>query len=261
MRSVLSLAACAVFMAGVSSAQTAKEKSLGSTSVLFHRACAVCHGLNGNGGRGPDLVSGRWNHGSTDADLERVIASGVPGTDMPAFGERFNQEEIGKLVAFVRSLSSGGGSLKITGNVERGQQIYWGKGACASCHMVNGQGGTLGPELSRIGAQRSPASLKESIVSPSANIVTGYQTAKVTMSGRTITGIRKNEDDYSIQVYDGDSYHSFDKTKVDRLDEPSDSLMPPSALSAAEIDDLIAYLDTLRAPQLPASGMGRGRRR
>ncbi|HZS51009.1 MAG TPA: c-type cytochrome [Bryobacterales bacterium] len=251
-------AICAIFGGSLGNAQT--KPNLGSTSVLFHRACAVCHGLNGNGGRGPDLVSGRWSHGSTDADLARVITNGVPGTDMPAFGQRFNQEEITKLVAFVRSLSAGGGNLKITGNAERGQEIYWGKGACSSCHMVNGQGGTLGPELSRIGAQRSPASLKESIVSPSAAIVTGYQTVKVTQGGRTITGIRKNEDNYSIQVFDGNEYHSFDKSKIDRLEEPPESLMPASNLSASEVDDLVAYLDTLRAPQQPMGVSRRGRR-
>src|ERR1051325_3322833 len=157
MRSAYKLGAGAVLVtvllgpAGASAqSPDAKATSLGSTRLLFHRCCAVCHGLNGNGGRGPDRVSGRWSHGSTDADLAHVIADGGPGTDMPAFGERFNQEEIGKLVAFVRSLASGGGSLKVTGNADRGQQIYWGKGGCGSCHMVNGQGGTLGPELSRL---------------------------------------------------------------------------------------------------------------
>jgi cytochrome c oxidase cbb3-type subunit 3 len=224
----------------------AEKPSLGSTSVLFHRACAVCHGQKGHGGRGPDLVSGRWSHGSTDADLARVIRNGVPGSDMPAFGDRFTNEEITKLAAFVRSLSAGEGNVKITGNAARGQQIYWGKGGCSQCHMVAGQGGTLGPDLTRIGAQRSPASLKESIVSPSAAIATGFQTVKLTHGGRTITGIRKNEDNFTIQVYDGERNYSFQKSEIEVLEEPKESLMPPSSLGPSEVDDVVAYLDTLR---------------
>src|SRR5262249_15136850 len=201
---------------------------------------------SGHGGRGPDLVSGRWNHGSTDADLARVIAEGVPGSDMPAFQPRFNEQEIMKLVAFVRSLASGGGDLKITGNAERGREVYWGRGGCGACHMVAGQGGTLGPDLTRIGAQRSPVSLRESIATPSSSIATGYQGVRVTRGGRTVTGIRRNEDNFSIQVYDGERYHSFQKSEIDRLEVLSDSLMPAAALAPGEIDDVVAYLDTLR---------------
>jgi cytochrome c oxidase cbb3-type subunit III len=233
--------------AALASAQTqTKPDNLSSSAALFHKYCAACHGLNGNGGRGPDLVSGRWTHGSADADLQRVIANGVPGSDMPAFGERFNEQDYAKLIAFIRSLSSGGGDLRVTGDPARGREIYWGKGACNSCHMINGQGGLLGPDLTRIGSQRSPASLKESIVSPSAAIVTGYQGVRVIERGHTITGTRKNEDNFSIQVFDGEQYHSFDKTRIDRLEELPQSLMPPNALAPSEVDDLVAYLDTLR---------------
>ncbi len=231
------------------SAAAQTQPGLGSTSVVYHRACAVCHGRNGHGGRGPDLVSGRWSHGSTDADLARVIADGVPGSDMPAFGARFNEQEIMKLVAFVRSLASGGGDLKIAGNAARGREIYWGTGGCSTCHMVAGRGGTLGPDLTRIGAQRSPASLRESIASPSSSIATGYQGVRVTHGGRTVTGIRRNEDNFTIQVYDGERHHSFQKAEIERLEVLADSLMPPTALSPGEIDDVVAYLDTLRGKQ------------
>ena len=245
-RRLLLLAIYVTLAVAAGTAQTNPKPALGSTSVLFHRACAVCHGREGHGGRGPDLVSGRWSHGSTDADLARVIAKGVAGSDMPGFGGRFNEEQIAKLVAYVRSLSSGAEDVRVTGNAERGREVYWGKGACASCHMVAGQGGTLGPDLTRIGSQRSPASLKESIVSPSANIATGYQGVRVAEVGRTITGIRKNEDNFTIQVFDGERHHSFQKSEIERLEESSASLMPPASLAPSEVDDLIAYLGALK---------------
>lgn len=231
-----------LFIAALASAQD----NLSSAGALFHKHCAACHGMKGNGGRGPDLVSGRWRHGGADADIERVIANGVPGSDMPAFGDQFAAGDYVKLIAYIRSLSAGGGNLGVTGDAARGRSIYWGKAACSSCHMVNGQGGVLGPDLSFIGSQRSPASLKESMVSPSAMIVTGYQGVRVMQGGQVITGTRKNEDNFTIQIFDGQEHHSFDKAKLDRLEELPESLMPATNLPASEVDDLVAYLDTLR---------------
>jgi putative heme-binding domain-containing protein len=210
--------------------------------------CSECHGREGRGGRGPDLTSGRWTHGSTDTDIANVISKGVPGTAMPPWGHDFDDNAIHQLVAFVRSLNAGGAPVRPTGNPERGREIFWGKGNCGACHMVSGRGGRLGPELTRIGAQRSLAYLKESIVSPSADIAPGYEAVSVrSKRGGSITGIRKNEDNFTIQVFDtSEKYHSFQKADLSSLEEQSQSLMPPSALSPAEVDDVVAYLDTLR---------------
>ncbi|HYM12213.1 MAG TPA: c-type cytochrome [Bryobacterales bacterium] len=210
--------------------------------------CSECHGREGHGGRGPDLTSGRWTHGSTDADIARVIAKGVPGTGMPAWGGDFDDTAVRQLVAFVRSLNAGGAPVLPTGNAERGQESFWGKGNCGACHMVSGRGGRLGPELTRIGAQRSLAYLRESIVKPSADIAPGYEAVRVRpRRGSSITGIRKNEDNFTIQIFDtSEKYHSFQKADLDSLEEMPESLMPPGSLSPAEVDDVVAYLDTLR---------------
>jgi cytochrome c oxidase cbb3-type subunit 3 len=244
--SQITLTLCLLSVTLLSAQPQTKPDNLGSSGALFHRYCAACHGLNANGGRGPELVSGRWSHGGTDADLKQVIANGVPGSDMPAFGYLFKDADYAKLIAYIRWLAAGGGNLRVTGNAKRGREFYWSKGACSSCHMVNGQGGTLGPDLTRIGSQRSTASLKESVVSPSTTIATGYQGVRVIQGDRAITGTRKNEDNYTIQVYDGERFHSFDKTKIDRLEVLHDSLMPRVVFSSGEVDDLVAYMDTLR---------------
>src|SRR5260370_20678181 len=119
------------------------QDNLTSAGALFHKHCAACHGMKGNGGRGPDLVSGRWRHGGTDADIERVIAGGVPGSDMPAFGEQFAAGGHLKMITFIPLLSAGRRNLGITGDAAQGRSIYW-KAGCSSCHMVNGRGGVLG---------------------------------------------------------------------------------------------------------------------
>ena len=65
--------------------------------------------------------------------------------------------------------------------------------------------------------------------------------------GRAVTGIRKNEDNFTIQIFDtAEKYHSFQKSDLVSLEELRDSLMPRSELAPADVDDLVAYLDTLR---------------
>jgi putative heme-binding domain-containing protein len=226
----------------------AQEPDVTEGAFTFRVYCSECHGLKGRGGRGPDLAGGRFTHGDTDADLARVISKGVPGTGMPAFGEDLPDVAVRQLVAFVKSLHAGTGIVQITGNVERGRELFWGKGNCGSCHMVSGRGGRLGPELTRIGAQRSVAYLRESIVNPSADIAEGYQGVRIVpRGGQAITGIRKNEDNFTIQVFDtSENYHSFRKADLETFEELRDSLMPSSALTPAEVDDVVAYLDSLR---------------
>ena len=243
---------CVLLVSAAVGTAAAAEGDIGAASVKYKRACAVCHGPNGHGGRGPDLVSGRWAHGGTDADIYRTVVNGIPGTDMPAFGGggrggRFNEEDIKAIVAHVRSLANKATPIKVTGNVQRGEALYFGKGNCTTCHMIGGRGGRLGPDLSRVGGQRSPASLKESMLQPGAIIVSNYEGVRITKGGRTVQGVIKNEDNFTIQVFDGNAFHSFDRDGVDRLEEMKDSLMPAyTSLSAAEIDDLVAYLDSLR---------------
>ena len=224
------------------------QSDVAAGAAAFRLYCSECHGQKGHGGRGPDLVSGRWTHGGSDAEIARTISKGVPGTAMPTFGDQFEESDIRQLVAFIRSLAAGASALVVTGNAERGHELHWGKGGCAQCHMIAGRGGRRGPELTRIGAQRSLASLKESVVSPSADIAGGYQGVRVSpRGGQPIIGIRKNEDNFTIQIFDiAEKYHSFQKTELQAVEELRESLMPPGSLSATEVDDLVAYLDTLR---------------
>ena len=220
-------------------------------AFTYRTYCSECHGLKGQGVRGPDLARGSFTHGDSDADMARTIARGLPGTGMPAFGDYLNEEAIRQVVAFVKSLHGGAGTMTVTGNAQRGQELFWGKGNCGSCHMVSGRGGRFGPELTRVGAQRSLNYLRESMVKPSADIAEGYKGMRVTpRGGRPVTGVVKNEDDFTVQIFDaGEKYYSFRKANLDRFEELTDSLMPPTALSPAEIDDVLAYLDSLRGKQ------------
>jgi putative heme-binding domain-containing protein len=180
-----------------------------------------------------------------------VIAYGIPGSEMP--GHWFPDREVWQLVAFVRTLGRVV-PLKIAGDGENGEKLYTSKGGCTQCHTIDGKGGAIGPDLTDIGARRSPAYLRESLVKPEAGFPEGFlQVQLLTQNGRRITGVRLNEDTFSIQVRDlSGEFLSFFKSELKELSRmPGKSPMPSysGVFTASELDDLVAYLDSLRGSQ------------
>ncbi|MBV6430438.1 MAG: Cbb3-type cytochrome c oxidase subunit CcoP [Bryobacteraceae bacterium] len=216
---------------------------------IYRSHCAECHGLKGEGGRGPDLTGAEYRHGGSDAALFKTIGNGVPGTQMP--GVYYEDHQIWQIVAFVRSLASGGGRLKIAGDPSAGEKIFHGKGGCAGCHMVRGRGGRFGPDLSAIGSSRSPSNLRASILNPSDDLPMRWWIVEATAkSGASYRGLRLNEDTYTIQLLDfRKDLVSLRKTDLARLHvESKTSFMPAyeGKLAPGEISDLVAYLYGLR---------------
>jgi len=220
---------------------------------IYRGRCAVCHGIDGKGYRGSDLTSGDWVHGGSDSQIFRTINGGITGTEMPANRE-MSEEEIWMLIAYLRTLSMPGGAVPERGDATRGEQLFQArnKGNCAQCHMIDGKGGRLGPNLSRIGAGRSVAALEREIRRPAEVIPVGYETITViTNDGRKIRGVRKNEDTFSVQLMTvTEDLRSFVKRDVkDVISEEQQSLMPaygPDRLSDDELADVVRYLRTLR---------------
>jgi putative heme-binding domain-containing protein len=227
-------------------------------AVLFRQECTYCHGVAARGGmRGPDLTTGTWSHGGSDADLSRTISDGVPGTAMPP--NKLTEQEIWQIVAYLRTLQQPPVAAK--GDARRGETLFNGALRCGSCHIVNGRGGRLGPELTTVGSARSRAYIVESIREPGRHLteIRGlgeaaqrYDTVSMTTAdGRTILGVPLNEDTFTVQVMDtSERVHSFDKKDLKSFRHENRSLMPAydtRRLSDADLDDLLAYLQTLRA--------------
>ena len=143
-----------------------------------------------------------------------------------------------------------------TGNAAAGKAIFDGKGGCSACHSIGDRGASLGPDLGDIGITRTPKSLRLALTDPDAEIFKEYYTVVVeTKAGETIRGLALNEDDLSIQIRDINGYpRSFLKDDLNSTHREQRSLMPSyaSRLSGAEIDDVVAYLRTLKGPPLPA---------
>ena len=216
---------------------------------LFMAQCARCHGSKGEGGRGAVLAQARLRHAPDDGSLFLVVRDGIKGTEMPA-GYALDTRETWQLVAYVRSLGRMAPET-VSGDPKHGQELYQTKGHCSQCHIIGGQGGSLGPELSDIGSRRSAAHLRAAILDPGSTLPEGFLAMRlVTKDGRRISGVRLNEDTFTIQVRDlNGGVHSFFKEDLKELQRDTGKSPMPSfrgTLSESEVDDLVAYLVSLR---------------
>lgn len=248
-------------------AQTAQKMAqLGE--FQFRANCAFCHGLGARGGgRGPDLTRAKKKHGSADADLFRTINDGVPGTAMPPNGATqqgvgMTPEEIWQVITYIRSVEKKA-PAEIPGDAAHGKSLFDGSAACATCHMMNGKGGRLGPDLTAAGSARSIDYLIESVRSPSRRLAQGiseamkefsqeYETVTVvTADGTKLQGVVLNEDSFTLQMMDlREQIHLFDKDKLKSYEKTRESLMPAydaKILSDKDLQDILAYMLSVSA--------------
>jgi cytochrome c oxidase cbb3-type subunit III len=247
---------CVVFSLGAVAAGTEAKVKLPNSRAdlargqkLFEHHCALCHGPKGEGGRGPMLAQAKLSRAPDDTRLVKVIEDGIGGTEMPG-ASAMSEREVRQTAAYVRSL--GKVALRpVPGNAARGEEIYRGKGNCAACHSIKGEGGVTGPDLAGISARRSAAYLQESLVNPEAAVPDGYLLVTVVAkSGQSVTGVRVNEDSFSIQIRDNTgrshSFWKYDLAKVDKQRGKSPMPAYQGQLSDEELTDLVAYLASLK---------------
>ena len=225
---------------------------------LFEGLCADCHGFEGTGGRAPSLNRPTLTRAQDDDSLRAIIRDGIPERGMPRV-RRTTDNEQRQLIAYVRSLSRAAPASGV-GDPQKGSAVYQRTG-CSSCHVIKGEGGTVGPELTIIGTQRGPDYLRQAILDPAAALPNGSQPVPsrnldeflpvriMTREGREVRGARINEDTFTIQVRDSNGQlHSFRKAELRQIEkEFGKSLMPAykDRLSASEVGDLVAYLSSL----------------
>jgi len=214
---------------------------------LYESLCGSCHGPQGNGGRGANLAQPRLRRASDDQALFNIIRRGIRGTEMP--GSPLTPSQVSSIAAYVRTLGRIAPE-EIPGDGRRGAAVYAGLD-CERCHTLRGRGGVVGPELDDIGARRSAAHLREALIDPEASVPNGFLLLRVvTQDGRALTGVRVNEDGFSVQFRDlTGRLHSFWKTELDTL-EPQWQRSPMQSyagrLTTEQTDDLVAYLVSLK---------------
>lgn len=216
---------------------------------LFGIHCGGCHGLQGQGGLGPNLASPELRRGRDADSLFETISNGIPGTEMPR-ARQLHGQQVWRIVSYVESLATTQ-TIPVSGNVAVGRDIYFGKGNCSACHWLDGAGGRQGPDLTGIGILRGADNLRESIVNPAAQLPPRFLVvAAVRNDGTSVKGLRLSEDAFTIQIRDfSQNLHSLVKADLRSLEKTAGRSTMPSygeLLSASELDDLVAFLATQR---------------
>ncbi len=214
---------------------------------LYRARCADCHGMDARGVRAPDITQ-VWASGRTDAGLFKTLKEGVQGTEMPA-NPRIQDLEGWQILAYLRTLAAPAPTDPPRGDAMNGEKIF--RANCAACHRVNGAGGRLGPDLSRIGVARSREAVLLRIRRGTEDFRSGYEPVTLTPpSGPPIQGVKKNEDLFSVQIMDTrERIQGYEKDKMKQVKNETKSAMPvfgPERLSDSDLDDLLRYLQTLR---------------
>jgi cytochrome c oxidase cbb3-type subunit 3 len=229
----------------------------------FRINCAFCHGLRGRGGgRGPDLTRAQKPHGNSDAELFSTITNGIPGTAMPSNGTTgqgvgMTDEEIWQVITYLRSVEVKAPTTPL-GDVALGKRLFYGDANCSGCHMVQGKGGRLGPDLTAVGSARAADYIVDSVRHPSRRLAQGlleatkefpqeYETVTVvTADGKEIKGVALNEDSFSVQLMDAsEQIYMFEKDRLRSFQISRASMMPVydnRLLSDKDLQDIVAYL-------------------
>lgn len=218
-------------------------------SRVYTSECALCHGANGDDVDGVNLRLGQFRSSVSDDDLRGVITTGLASARMPAFD--LNSDELNGVIAYIRAGFDPSGVAVKVGDVARGQDLFEGQGDCSSCHRVNGRGPRTAPDLSDIGAVRTPAALQRAILDPiTALLPINRPVRAVTRGGETIQGRRLNEDTYTVQLIDSEGrLRSLVKADLAEYEVSNTPTMEPTTLSSDQVADLIGYLLSLRGIQ------------
>jgi cytochrome c oxidase cbb3-type subunit 3 len=266
--SVLSSVALVACVAGgmLPDAQAQGRRNAGAQ--VFASNCAGCHGADGHGAeRGPSIATMPSVIAKSDDNLLSIVTKGVPGTGMPPFGSLDEASRVA-VVAYLRTLQGKDkAAAPVTGDAEAGRALFFGKAQCSNCHMVSGQGGFMGSDLTAYGLSHPAAAIQKTIVDPDSVLQpTVMLMDLVTKKGQKISGMVRTEDNFSLVVQSVDGqFHMFSKSDLANINLTDHSLMPRdygTTLSNKERDDLASFLivtsQKIPASERPATG---GRRR
>lgn len=218
---------------------------------IYSGTCSVCHGPDGDQVSGVELKKGQFRRAATDDDLAKIIQTGIPGTAMPP--NNINSGNLVALVAYLHAMRDFKTKKVTLGSATTGRSVFEGKGGCAGCHRVNGNGSRMALDLSDVGAVRTPAYLEDALLEPeTANLPQHRFIRATTRTGEQITGRRMNEDTLTIQIIDSkERLRSLNKADLRTYEIEKESRMPSyrDKLTAAERADVIAYLVSLKGAE------------
>ena len=264
--------------AGPANPAIGNQQAIQEGEAIYNQTCTACHGKDGSAGEMAPAVaapSRRYNR-VTDAQVFDAVKNGIPQTQMPPFGGKFSDDQIWKIVAYIHGLRGTAIDAPTQGNAANGEQIFWNKGQCGTCHMIKGKGSLLGPDLSNLAGMRKTQSIVNALTKEIHRIpgdggthdsvlmpLQTYQPVRVTLAdGKVMNGVLRNEDSFSLQLFGTDNQlYLLERAKVKEVYYQPKSLMPTDydkRLTPQEFQDLMAFLTRLYVAPLPPLPGGRG---
>ncbi len=223
-------------------------RSLEHAKQSFASHCAPCHGLDGRGGEhAPAVVDTPAAAQRTDEALARIIQHGIPDKGMPSF-HFLTRQQVEEIISYIRVLrGNNGGTANLKGDPAAGAKLFFGEARCAECHMMQGKGGFIAPDLTDFGRSHSAHVIRQIILQPNKDLLPRWELVSViTHSGRHFSGLLRNEDNFSIALLSEDgAFHLLMKSDVAHMTHEARSIMPDDygrKLSSQQLDDLASFL-------------------
>jgi len=252
----LGMIACLIAVAAAASGARQKSPLAASTAQAvdqveakstYESVCAACHGLDARGSeRGPNLATKPEVLQKSDQELFEILKDGRTAAGMPSFAS-YPAPRLASLVAYLRLLQGQRRPEALPGDPVPGKLLFYGKAKCAECHMIGGQGGFWGPDLTFYAARMNAEELRSRILHPGKDYDARRGLVEVTLANaKTLSGVVRNEDNFSLQLQTADgAFHLLSKSDISSKTYIGRSPMPSdygSILSTAELNDLVSYL-------------------
>ncbi len=235
---------------GSAKAQPESASDVAAGKAVFQQNCGFCHGRDGRGANGPDLIRSTLVNHDVNGDLiGQVVHNGRPEKGMPAFP--LPDAQIQQIAQFLHAQAKLASTVAkrvpteyplaklLVGNADAGRTYFNGTGKCAQCHSSTG-------DLAHIGSKYKPLELQSRIAFPYGAKSTA---SVVDSSGHHFTGDVVYSDEFLVMVQCSDGTLRTWNRNSARI-EVHDPLAPHVALldqyTDADIHNLFAYLETLK---------------
>jgi putative membrane-bound dehydrogenase-like protein len=208
---------------------------------------------------------------------ERLVAKQLPAELLPPVTDALRRHAPGhpELTKLLTEVMKGGLLLSLdkaqververlvrtNGNPQRGKNLYLNHRvlACVTCHRLEGLGGNVGPDLTRIWETQSVEKIMESIIEPSKEIKEGYQTyVATTTKGQVFTGLKVSQTPQELVLRDANAKEiRILAADLEEVKPSPQSLMPDNVIAQLTFDqfiDLVAFLKD-RASQESLQGI------
>jgi cytochrome c oxidase cbb3-type subunit III len=236
--------------AGARSQQVANSAQVEAGKREFRQTCGFCHGPDGRGASGPDLIrSSLVSHDSNGNLIGPVIRNGRPEKGMPAFP--LPDSTVSAIAEFLHAEARLASSVSqripaeypveklLVGSAAAGRAYFNGPGNCAKCHSPSG-------DFAHIASKYKPIDLQTRIAFPAGAIPAVTVTEP---GGHVTTGVQTYSDEFLISLRDpGGWVHTWDRNavKVDVQDPLAAHVALLTKYTDQNIHDVFAYLETLK---------------